>query len=421
MKKISPLRIVVTILLIVFGLPWFRTSNSSIVLAENQHQDEPDVDPELLEQLTRSDSVDYFIYFEEKADLSPAYNMPWKERGRFVYDRLTEVAYASQKSVRGYLDAQGVTFEAFWISNVIAVKSSSRATFEGLRSFPGVRALTAIPTVQLIEPVSIKEESAQPGIKIVESNLTHINADDAWALGYRGTNMVLGSIDTGVHFTHETLVKQYRGNQGGGIYDHAYNWWDAVLGQDSAYDDNNHGTHTVGIMVGDDGGNNQIGVAPDAQWIACKGLSGQGSGDGNDLLKCGEFMAAPWDLNGENPNPDLRPNAVNNSWGDCGQAYNDWYEDTIDSWLAAGIYPLFANGNAGGCRYSYPPDQNTVGNPARSYHVTGVGSTGKSNGEYAQHSNWGPTDSLDTLNPKGHPDMKPQVVSPGVNIRSSIA
>ncbi len=421
MKKTSSIKIVSLLFVIIFGLPWIQSIVPSAVRAAEFSQDGPEVDPELLELFDQKDSVDYFIYFDAKADLSPAHGMSWEERGRFVYERLTEVANTSQKSVRGVLDAQGVSYETFWISNVIAVKSSSRATFDQVRTFPEVKMLTTIPKVQLVEPVTKKEESTPPGIKAVETNLTHINADDVWAFGYHGTDMVVGSIDTGVYNTHETLVKQYRGNKGSGIYEHAYNWWDAVNGQNSAYDDNNHGTHTVGIMVGDDGAWNQIGVAPEAKWIACKALSGQGYGSGADLLKCGEFMAAPTDLSGRNANPDLRPNVVNNSWGDCGRIYYDWYEDTIDSWLAAGIYPLFANGNAGGCGYPYPPGRNTVGNPARSYHVTGVGATGHSNGEYATFSNWGPTDSLDTLNPMGHADMKPQVVSPGTNIRSAVA
>ena len=62
-----------------------------------------------------------------------------------------------------------------------------------------------------------------------------------------------------------------------------------------------------------------------------------------------------------------------------------------------------------------------MGNPARYGNVTGVGSTGQYNGAYATHSNWGPTDNLDTVNAKpGAADLKPQVLAPGVGIRSSL-
>lgn len=233
--------------------------------------------------------------------------------------------------------------------------------------------------------------------------------------------MVVGSIDTGVRYTHEALVNQYRGNKGEGVFDHNYNWWDAVNGTVVADDDHWHGTHTAGILVGDDGAGNQIGVAPGATWIACKALNSVGSGSGTALIECGQFMAAPTQMDGTGANPDMRPHVVNNSWGDCDQVYDAWYESTIDSWLAAGIYPVFSNGNASNCGYSEPPGLNTVGNPARSGNVTGVGSTGNSNGQYATHSNWGPTDNPDTINPNGYPNLKPQVVAPGVYIRSSIS
>jgi hypothetical protein len=52
--------------------------------------------------------------------------------------------------------------------------------------------------------------------------------------------------------------------------------------------------------------------------------------------------------------------------------------------------------------------------------VTSVGSTGRDDGQYASHSNWGPTDDPDTVNPDGYPTLKPQVLAPGVSIRSSV-
>jgi len=121
------------------------------------------------------------------------------------------------------------------------------------------------------------------------------------------------------------------------------------------------------------------------------------------------------------PDPSKRPHVVNNSWGDCDTSYDGWYQGSVDSWHAAGVYPIFSNGNASNCGYSSPPGCNTVGNPGRYGNVTGVGSTGQSNGAYATHSNWGPTDNADIVNPNGFPSIKPQVAAPGVSIRSSLS
>ncbi|MGC9468910.1 MAG: carboxypeptidase regulatory-like domain-containing protein [Anaerolineae bacterium] len=375
-----------------------------------------DVEPELRSQLQEDGSAGYLIFLREKADLSPAYAMDWEARGEFVVDALRATAERTQKAIRAYLDAQGADYQAFWIDNVIVVESSSLNTFNALAtSFPEIEALRPRQRPILHRPVESDPDVPEP--MAIESNITHVNADDVWALGYMGDGIVVANIDTGVRYTHEALVDHYRGNEGGGSFDHNYNWWDPYTNAVEPNDTHSHGSHTMGTMLGDDGGENQIGMAPGAQWIACQGFNPNATDAG--LLECGQFMAAPWDLNGENPNSALRPHVVNNSWGDCGTTYSPWYEGVINAWHAAGIYPVFSNGNASNCGYSYPPGLNTVGNPTRSGKVTGVGSTGRDDGQYATHSNWGPTDNPDTINPRGYPDLKPQVVAPGVSIRSA--
>lgn len=79
----------------------------------------------------------------------------------------------------------------------------------------------------------------------------------------------------------------------------------------------------MGTIVGDDGtGQNGVGVAPGARWIAVKGCEST-SCSTTALLAGGQWLLAPTDLNGQNPRPDLRPNVVNNSWGGPGQSvYN---------------------------------------------------------------------------------------------------
>jgi subtilisin family serine protease len=375
-----------------------------------------EVEPALRATMAAEGTASYLIYFRERPDLSPAFGMGWVERGRFVVKALRETAERSQARVRAHLDRHGVDYKTFWIDNVIVVESSSRATFNGLLTFPEIGALRARRHPQLIEPV--ERRSAGFNVMAVESNIAHVGADQVWSdFGITGEGIVVASIDTGVRYTHNALVDQYRGNLGGGAFNHNHNWWDPSLGGQNLVpnDHDGHGSHTMGIMVGDDGAGNQIGMAPGAQWIACQAFEVSDV----ELLECGQFMAAPWDLTGANPTPDLRPHVVNNSWGDCLQYADHWYDGVINAWHALGIYPAFANGNASNCGYSQPPGCNTVGNPARAGNVTGVGSTGRSNGQYATHSNWGPTDDPDTVNPRGYPDLKPQVLAPGVSIRSA--
>ena len=410
-----------TTLLILIILVTLWTNGIFQRKKDGQEGDTPTIDPVLQSKAQVSDSLDYLIYFKEEADLSEAYTLPWKERGWYVYHALTAQAEESQAKVRKYLDKRGVSYQAFWIDNVIAVKDSGARTLNGLIKFLEIESVQSVPVITLENPIGGAVELIADETNPVPLNLTHIAADQAWQAGFTGEGFTVGSIDTGVRYTHNALTAQYRGNFGDGSFSHDYHWWDAVNGSTVPYDDHGHGSHTTGIMVGAEEARVTIGVAPGAQWMACKAIDQNGSGLGWDFLSCGQFMLAPWDLDQEGSNPSLRPHVINNSWGSCSQTYSDWFEGTIDAWQAAGIYPVFANGNASNCGYEQPPGLNTVGNPARSYHVTSVGSTGTDDGQYASHSNWGPTDSEDVLNGYAYPWVKPQVVAPGVNIMSAIS
>lgn len=390
------------------------------VTAQTTEPQEPGitVDPLVLEQIAADGAASYWVDLSSKTDLSPAKTMDWSKRGWYVYEQLSKVAAASQVNVTKYLKESGVKFKSFWIKNTILVESSNLSVLNGLMRFPEIEGIRAHKDYILYEPDK-SQSVLDNGVNAVEPNLTHINADDAWALGYTGQGVVVANIDTGVRYTHQALVNQYRGNQGGGSFAHDYNWFDPYGDYTVPTDGNGHGTHTMGTMVGDDGGANQIGIAPGAEWMACRGCNTSSCSD-TALLTCAEFIAAPTDVNGNNPNPDMRPNAVNNSWGDCGTSYDGWYQTVVDAWQAAGVYPIFSNGNASNCGYPAPPGLGTVGNPARYGNVTGVGSSGEQNGQYASHSNWGPSDVPDTVNPNsGFDFMKPQVIAPGVSIRSS--
>lgn len=399
------------------------------------------VDPDLLRQLGNGNRQTFAIEFEERPDLSAARSMDWEARGQYVYRTLKQAAERSQARVIEHLERRGADFHSYFIKNAILVENGDLQTLQGVLTFSEVKRVRIPPKMELIVPPEIaagstRKSENRAGAKVVGSNIAWINADDVWAMGIHGTGVVVGSIDSGVRYDHEALVNQYRGNLGGGSFNHNFNWYDPELGTafpapaSTAIDDQ-HGTHTTGTMVGDDrdpvaANRDQVGVAPDAKWIACQGFPASGSVDAA-LLACGEFMLAPHDLSGNNANPNLRPNAVNNSWGSCPEdgALDDFYDEVVENWNAAGIIPVFSNGNASNCGYPEPPGLATVGSPGNSPFVFGVGSTGNSNGLYAEHSNWGPTQGFNPGLPDfpdngGYPQLKPNVVSPGENIRSTI-
>jgi subtilisin family serine protease len=402
-----------SLLLLLWLVNWVGQAQST--QANDPDQSQIQVDPRVLAELQENGRATYLIYFTDKADLTPAHEMDWESRGHFVVETLQATAAASQKEVIAYLEYSRINYRHFWVDNVVLVESSTHSTLTNLLTFPEIEAIVAPPQIFLFEPVATAERPANI-LQAIEPNLVRVKAPDVWQLGITGQGITVASIDSGVRYTHQALVKQYRGHLGDGTFDHNYNWWDPYTLAPAPYDPHDHGSHVTGTMIGDDGDLNQIGMAPGANWMACIGFIP--SSTPAALLECAQFLLAPWDLNGENSDPALRPHIINNSWGSCGNPtfYDGWYQGVVDAWVAAGIYPVFANGNLrtppfGDC----PVQLGSVGNPARYGNVTGVGALGRSDGTLASYSLWGPSDVADTINPRGYPFQKPQVSAPGTN------
>lgn len=389
----------------------------------------PDIDSGVISTLAKGKQPDLIVKFRGRPDLSAASTMASGPRGRFVYETLRAHAERAQAAVRLQLEQRHARrlvnrgYTILWIDNSLGVPAADADILNTLRNaseIESIRLNEIIPA--MFEPLVPANDNRGAGT--ADSNIARIKAPEVWALGYRGEGIVIGSIDSGVRYTHQTLVNQYRGNTGSG-FDHNHSWYDPYEHSAQPRRTDPHGSHTLGTTVGNDGGNNQIGVAPGAKWIACIGFGLPGvAATTAGLLECGQFMLAPTDTDGNDADPDLRPAVVNNSWGSCGQVFDPWFEGIVDAWIAAGIVPVFSNGNNTNCGLPAPPGLDTAGTPARSGKVLGIGSTGNNDGQYAPHSNWGPTDNPSPGWPgypdhRGFADLKPNVVAPGVHIRSA--
>ncbi len=348
--------------------------------------------------------VAFWATFRAEADLAPAETIAdWEDRGDLVVTELQDTAESSQARIVRLLDDRDVPHTAYWISNTVRV-TGDRSLMIELAAFPEVEQITADRTFDLTPPGEAPAEDTDA----VEWNIAAIGAPGVWsAFATRGEGIVVANIDTGVDFAHPALVGQYRGNLGGGTFSHDYNWFDParVCGNPSLVpcDNNSHGTHTMGTMVGDDralGGTSQVGVAPGARWMAAKGCE-LSSCTQTSLLASGQWILAPTDLAGNNPRPDLRPNVVNNSWGGAGG--RPFYQDIVSAWEAAGVFPVFSNGNSGpSCGSSGSP-----GDYANSYSVGAYDSSGVIASFSSRGSAAGST-------------MKPNISAPGVAVRSSM-
>ena len=385
------------------------------------------IDPGVWEALQDGGQAELLVVLREQADLSDAGLRPTKEaRGRYVYERLRSVAQGTQQGLRGLLDARQADYQAFYLVNAIRVRADSdlvrslAARQEVARILPNPRIM-GVPDVPL-QPLS---SEASQGI---ETNLVRVHADDAWALGHTGQGIVVAGQDTGYDWDHPALQRQYRGWDGATVV-HDYNWHDAIhqddpntapgnpCGFDSPEpcDDHNHGTHTMGIMVGDDGGTNQTGMAPGARWIGCRNME-EGWGTPSTYIECFEFFLAPYPVGGDplqDGEPALAPHVVNNSWGcppyeGCDEEHIALLEIAVERLYQAGIVVVASAGNSGygGC--------GTVQNPPAIYRKSlSAGNFDHFSDQIAGSSSRGPvTYGGDTY-------TKPDIAAPGTGIRSS--
>jgi serine protease AprX len=373
--------------------------------------------PEVLADTIDGRSASIVILLADQADVSAAYNMRDQvAQGWFVYNTLTQHAARTQIGLRNFLDSRGVTYQSFWAANML-VATADRALVEAVANRPDVARVDSNKPTRWIEDPSIANFGVTPSAPdVVEWGVQNVNAPQVWAMGFTGQGIVVGNQDTGMRWTHNALKPHYRGWDGVNA-DHNYNWHDSIhsgggsCGPDNAApcDDSGHGTHTTGTTVGDDGTGNQIGVAPGAQWIGCRNMD-QGNGTPATYTECFQFFIAPTDLNGQNPDPTLRPHVMNNSWG-CpvseGCTTRAELETIVNNTQAAGIFVEASAGNAG-------PGCSSVEDPPPIYEASFATGAINQGNFLADFSSRGPSTFY---NPAL---LKPNISAPGVNVRSSL-
>jgi len=343
------------------------------------------------------------------------------ERPRVIHGALRALAAQSQRDTMAWLARENISYRSFFVANAI----SARIPAERLAALAQQESTARIDPdtpVQLraTRPDLLEFRSA---INAVEAGVSYINADDVWALpgNPRGQGVVIAGQDTGYRWTHAALKSHYRGWNGLSA-DHDYNWHDAIHSGGGACgvnttqpcDDYGHGTHTMGTMVGDDGGGNQVGVAPEAKWIGCRNMD-VGAGTPSTYLECLEFLLAPYPVGGTpaQGDPTKAPHVINNSWGcptseGCNSGNWATMQAAVDALNAAGVLVVASAGNDGSaCSTVTSP-------PAMFATALTVGAFSAATGAIASFSSRGPV----TVDASNRP--KPDFSAPGVAVRSTL-
>ncbi|MDB6147103.1 MAG: peptidase and in, kexin, sedolisin [Spartobacteria bacterium] len=393
----------------------FNVSNGPIV----QHRSAAltKIAPWVLSKTGNGNQAEFLVLLADQADLrGSAMGKTKHEKGRHVRDLLWNKAKTSQAPLLAWLRARNIEYRSYYIVNMIWVKADANVA-SAIADRSDVLRIEGNPEIHNVSEPADQPLSTQSTAGI-EPGISYTGAPEVWSLGYTGQGVVIAGADTGYRWDHAALKNQYRGWDGT-TANHNYNWHDSIhtggggCGPDSLVpcDDTDHGTHTMGTAVGDDGVNNHIGMAPGAKWIGCRNMD-RGAGTPARYIECMEFFLAPYPVGGTTAqgDPDQAPDITTNSWG-CPASEGcsaTTLQAAVEAQRAAGIFMVAAAGNSGsGCE--------TVQDPPAIYDALyTIGALNNGTDTIASFSSRGPVFADGSLR------RKPDLAAPGTNVRSSV-
>lgn len=378
------------------GLPIVSGSGALVVLAALYvFSGQPGVQPDT-----------FFVVMADQPDTSFAAEIEDRdERVSAVYETLTGHALESQADIRAYLDEQSAPYTPYYLVNGIQTQGGPALRRALLVRDDVTRIIDnpqARPLPDYYNPNSFLSTSDGTGASL-SWGVDLIDAEEIWQdFDVTGEGIIVGSADTGVDWRHPALRDNYVGEAG----NHDYTWFDPWQDALEPVDSGAHGTHTTGTAVGQGG----IGVAPGARWIACRNL-GRNLGNPGHYLDCMQFLFAPFALDGDpftEGDPTRGAHVTNNSWGCPPEEGCDGLTlpIAVEHLRNAGQMFVVSAGNEG-------PGCGTIASPALSDAAFTVGASDRED-TIASFSSRGPSDD------DGSQLTKPDVVAPGVNIRSSV-
>jgi len=418
--------------ILTFNYDWSFRGGISAEKYVMHHCEEP-IDEKLAEVITGSspdEQIPVFVMLSKQMNydwlIPRAEQMSKSERRKFVIDECQRLANEDQRSLLLYLkgkEKEGKVRDIVsqWTTNTICFKAKPEVIRE-VAYREDVWEIGYSEPLQIIGVQEVEEPTyehidftAEDGREICWG-VAKINADDVWnTLGYTGSGVIVGHMDSGVNYNHTDLADHMWDGSGAGYPNHGY---DFSNNDDDPMDDHGHGTQTAGIVAGDGTSGSNTGVAPDAQIMALKIYPGTSTEMGQAI----QFAL--------NHNADLLSCSI--GWEDPSNSIKNWCRGQSSTVYAAGIVWCNAAGNGRTVppygHYAVPQDINSPADcPGPYYAPNGgnsasiaVGATDVSD-NVASWSSYGPTHwNTGTYTDYPYPPglIKPDLAAPGVGVKS---
>lgn len=224
---------------------------------------------------------------------------------------------------------------------------------DSLLTLPGVKAI--YPNIEFkVSPI----ESITPNM---DESAPFMGSDFFWDLGFDGTGIKVGVLDTGIDYHHPSLASAYKG--GYDFVDDDTDPMETPPDPDDPEAATDHGTHVSGTIAGrgdplnPDSGTGWVrGVAYGSDIYAYRVLGPGGTGSTEDVIAAIERSVLD------------EMDVINLS---LGSSVNDQYDATsiaLNNAMLGGVVAVTSNGNDG-------PNSYTVGSPASADMAISVGAS----------------------------------------------
>ena len=322
-------------------------------------QNNSKIDVELQKVLNQrsNDLIDIQIFFESSLDTKQL-NQNTRQattkssKKDIVISELKKHSANVQADVLEILKAEEKSgnvsdIQRLWIANSISCKASKSVIYN-LSSHPDIKILGYDKEIQMISPEQMKEASSTSNGKLrgPASHIYGVNADDVWAQGYTGKNVIVAVLDSGTNTSHNDLKdhlwKGYVDTNDDGTPDTYVNGWNFTEkngGNSNVTDDYGHGTHCAGIVCGNGTSGNTTGIAPDALLMTLKTINRAGGGSVAQMLSGVQFAVE----NGA----DILSMSLGFKNSQLTATQKETIRSTFDKVLAAGVVVCAAAGNDG--------------------------------------------------------------------------
>lgn len=371
-----------------------------VILAGANAVGAPLFDPAIRRSVAReSDQVRVIAFMKS---LPPRVVEAWKPANRMqrqmaLMKEAEMVQRATLQRLRSAADSgSSVSVTPLWIVNAMIIDMPA----SGLRSLANdnnIEIVYANHTIQLIQPGNGRlrnlRESQSFTYGLQKIAIPELRQKSGGKVN--GTGVKVGILDTGIDPSHPDLK------------DRTILFKDFAGKSPTPVDGHGHGTHVAGTIAGVNASGTHIGVAPGVKLIIGRILDDRGSGTWAGILEGMQWVADP---DGD-PKTDDGPRLVSNSWGGGAASAGKNPEDealckAAIGWEKLGILPVFAAGNSG-------PSPKTVLLPGACPSVLTIGATDSAD-LIASFSSRGPVVW------KSGTFVKPDMVAPGVKVKSSI-